>query len=165
MKEATDVSEPKLISPLLDGFMMGDPISDRHGVRCCPAMQKDSDNKYIVKIISVPASQVKLDALLLAGAFSDTEGAKAYFKDLAEDIVDEAVLLQRLSRLEGFIPYDNWQVVPMEDGETGYDIYLVGAYRPTLERYCRRNSRRTRARHDHVVVTAYINVFFKLHLL
>ena len=30
-------------------------------------MKADSDDKYIVKIISIPASQVKLDALLLAG--------------------------------------------------------------------------------------------------
>ena len=133
------MSEPKLISPMLDGFMMGDPISSHDGVRCCPAMQVDSDKKYIVKIISVPASQVKLDALLLAGAFSDKDSALAYFKDLSEGVVEEAVLLQRLSRLEGFVPYENWQVVPMEDGETGYDIYLSGPYRPTLERHFRRN--------------------------
>ena len=26
-KEAIDLSEPKLISPLLDGYVMGDPMS------------------------------------------------------------------------------------------------------------------------------------------
>ncbi|MBE6986669.1 MAG: hypothetical protein E7433_04505 [Ruminococcaceae bacterium] len=133
-----DVSEPKLISPLLDGFVMGSPISSHDGVVCCPAMKADSDDKYIVKIISIPASQVKLDALLLAGAFHDRDSALAYFRELADGVVEEAVLLQRLSRLEGFLPYENWQVVPMENGETGYDIYLVGTYRPTLERHLRR---------------------------
>ena len=54
-----DLSEPKLISPLLDNFLMGDPISDHHGVRCCPAIIKDTDNRFIVKIISIPASQVQ----------------------------------------------------------------------------------------------------------
>ncbi len=132
------MSEPKLISPLLDGFVMGDPISSHNGVRCCPAMQTDSDSKYIVKIISVPASQTKLDALLLAGAFSDSASARSYFKDLTDGIVEEAVLLQRLSRLEGFVPYESWQVLPMEDGEVGFDIYLIGTYRPTLERLLRR---------------------------
>jgi len=132
------VSEPKLISPLLDGFVMGSPISSHDGVVCCPAMKADSDDKYIVKIISIPASQVKLDALLLAGAFHDRDSALAYFRELADGVVEEAVLLQRLSRLEGFLPYENWQVVPMENGETGYDIYLVGTYRPTLERHLRR---------------------------
>ena len=42
------MSEPKLISPMLDNFAMGDPISDRDGVRCCPAMENGSDEKYIV---------------------------------------------------------------------------------------------------------------------
>ena len=134
------MSEPKLISPLLDGFVMGDPISSHHGVRCCPAMQTDSNSKYIVKIISVPASQTKLDALLLAGAFSSTDSALSYFQDLADGIVEEAVLLQRLSRLEGFTAYEKWQVVPMEDGEVGFDIYLSGVYRPTLERLLRKDS-------------------------
>lgn len=134
------MSEPKLISPLLDGFVMGDPISDHDGVRCCPAMQTETNDKYIVKIISVPASQTKLDALLLAGAFRDRESASDYFRDLAEGVVEEAVLLQRLSRLEGFIPYKNWQVVPMEDGEIGYDVYLTGNYRATLERHLRHDS-------------------------
>ncbi len=134
------MSEPKLISPLLDGFVMGDPISDHYGVRCCPAMQTETNDKYIVKIISVPASQTKLDALLLAGAFRDRESASDYFRDLAEGVVEEAVILQRLSRLEGFIPYKNWQVVPMEDGEIGYDVYLTGNYRVTLERHLRHES-------------------------
>ncbi len=134
------MSEPKLISPLLDGFVMGDPISDHHGVRCCPAMQTDSGSKYIVKIISVPASQTKLDALLLAGAFRDSASALQYFGELADGIVEEAVLLQRLSRLEGFVAFDKWQVVPMENGETGFDVYLTAAYRKTLERLLRKDS-------------------------
>ncbi len=126
------MSEPQLISPLLDGFIMGDPISNHDGIRCCPAMQMETERKYIVKVISIPASQSKLDALLLAGAFSDKSSALAYFKDLADGVADEAALLQQLSRLEGFVSYEGWQVVPMED-EAGYDIYLLGAYRPTLE--------------------------------
>ena len=32
-KEAIRVSEIKLISPMLDNFVMGDPISDRNGVK------------------------------------------------------------------------------------------------------------------------------------
>ena len=72
------MSEPKLISPMLDNFAMGDPISDRDGVRCCPAMENGSDEKYIVKIISNPASQSKLDAMILSGAYPDIPSAAAY---------------------------------------------------------------------------------------
>lgn len=133
------LSEPQLISPLLDGFVMGDPISDHDGVKCCPAMQLETNNKYIVKIISVPASQAKLDALLLAGAFTDRESALDYFKGLADGVAEEAALLQRLSRFEGYISYEDWQIEPMES-ETGYDVYLLGAYRPTVDGLIKKNS-------------------------
>lgn len=132
------MSEPRLISPLLDGFVMGDPISDHHGVRCCPAMKLDTEQKYIVKIISIPASSLQLDALLLSGAYSSREDALAYFAELAESAKEEAQLLQRLSQLEGFTACSDWQIAPMEDG-TGFDLYLLSPYRFTLERQFRQN--------------------------
>jgi len=134
------LSELKLVSPLLDGFAMGDPISSHDGSYCCPAMKENSDEKYIVKILSVPASQKQLDALLLTGAYKDTAAAAAYFKELAEDTVKEARLLQQLAKLEGFLAYEDWQIVPMEDGDTGYYIYLLGSYKNSLEKYLRRNT-------------------------
>ena len=74
------MSELKLISPLLDNFNMGDPISEHDGVRCCPAMKKGTDERYIVKVISIPASRTKLDPLLLTGAYPSEEAALNYFK-------------------------------------------------------------------------------------
>lgn len=130
------MSEPKLISPLLDGFLMGDPISSHHGVRCCPAMREDTEEKYIVKIISIPASQTQLDALLLTGAYKNKESANVYFHQLAEDLEAEAQTLKNLSQLEGFDAYEGWQVVPMEDG-TGFDVYLLSPYKRSLDKLLR----------------------------
>jgi hypothetical protein len=48
---------------MLDNFIMGGPISDHSGVRCCPAMENETDEKYIVKVISIPASPSQMDAL------------------------------------------------------------------------------------------------------
>ena len=62
------MSEPVLISPLLDGFTMGQPVGEHDGVICCPAIKEDTDNKYIIKIITIPATQTQMDALMLAGA-------------------------------------------------------------------------------------------------
>ena len=118
---------------------MGDPISNHDGVRSCPAVHLETDKKYIIKIISVPASQAKLDALLLAGAFSDRDSAEAYFKELADDVINEAEVLQNLSKHEGFIAFEDLQIVPMQEGETGYDIYLLGQYRNTLADVLRTN--------------------------
>lgn len=127
------MSEPKLISPMLDNYIMGDPISNHHGVRCCPAIQKETEEKYIVKIISIPSSQTQLDALLLTGAYPDEASALNYFKELADGIRSETSVLAQLSNLEGFLPYEDLQIVPMED-QTGYQVYLLSPYKRTLSR-------------------------------
>ncbi len=131
------MSDIKLVSPMLDNFHIGDPISDHNGIRCCPAMKKDSDEKYIVKVISIPASQVQYDALLLTGVCSDRESALAYFNDLVSGIVDEIKTLEKLSSLEGFLPIDDYQIVEMDD-DVGYDIYLLSKYQKTLVKQFRK---------------------------
>ena len=118
---------------------MGPPISIHQGVRCCPAMKQNSDNKYIVKIISIPASQVQLDALLLTGAYKDPGDAMDYFKEQADEITEEAAFLLNLSRLEGFLGFEGCQIVPMEDNQLGYHVYLLGSFKRSLDRHMRRN--------------------------
>lgn len=132
------MSEPKCIAPLLENFIMGEAISDHAGVRSFPAMENDTQRKCIVKILSFPASQVQLDALLLTGICTDKEGAKAYFEEQAQSAVAEAELLQKLAGLEGFVGYEGWQIEPMEE-LIGYDLYMLSSYRPTLERHIARN--------------------------
>lgn len=134
------MSEPKLISPLLDGFSMGAALSEHNGVRCYPALKENSEKKYIVKIISIPASQSQVDALLLTGAFREPAAALEYFRELSETVEKEAACLKNLSRLEGFLDFEGCQVVPMENGNLGYEIYLLSSYRQALERYMRRNT-------------------------
>ena len=132
------MSEPKLISPLLDGFAIGAPMSSRSGVCCCPAIKENTDKKYIVKIISIPASQVQLDALLLTKAYKDPADALEYFKSQADSILEEAAFLEQLSKLEGFLPFEGWQIVPMKKNELGYDVYLLSPYRRSLEKHMHR---------------------------
>lgn len=131
------MSEPNLISPLLDNFIVGEPFSIRNGVRSCPAMDKETEDKYIVKIISTPASPSQMEAMLLSGAFSDAESALRYFKELADGIVAEVSILEKLSRLEGFLPITGVQTIDTEDN-TGYETYLLSPYRRTLERHTRK---------------------------
>lgn len=138
LKEAFHLSEPKLISPLLDGFAVGAPISSRQGTICCPAMKRGSNDKYIVKIISLPASGKQLDALLLSGACSDSNEAAAYFKDQAGSICEEAETLRTLSAGSGFTSFENWQVAANEENQPGFRVYLLSSYKQTLDRQLRR---------------------------
>lgn len=133
------MSDPKLISPLLDGFALGNPISSHDGVRCCPAIKENSDKKYIVKIITIPATQAQMDALLIAGAYKDPADAMAYYSVIGEEVMKEAELLTTLSKLDGFLPYEGWQMEPITKRRLGYEVYLVGSYKRSLEKYVRRN--------------------------
>lgn len=131
------MSEIKRISPILDNFDIGDSISEHNGVSCYPAMRKNTDDKYIIKTVSIPASQTKLDALLLTGAFADATAALSYFKELADQTVEELELLQRLSQHESFLSYESWQVSTMDD-RIGFDIYMLGSYKKSLRKHLQR---------------------------
>lgn len=125
------MQEPNPISPMLDNFAMGGSISDHDGVACFPAMENGTDGKFIVKVVSLPASPEKLDALLISGAYSSKDAALAYFKELADGIVKEAETISSLSKMEGYLPFRDYQCIPREDG-TGYEVHLLSAYRRTL---------------------------------
>ena len=133
------MSEPTLISPLLDGFTMGQPISEHDGVSCCPAIKEDTEKKYIVKIITIPATQTQMDALMLAGAYKDPADAMEYYRMLGEDVQKEAEQLKQLSEQEGFLSYESWQMAPITRKRLGYQVYLVGSYKRSLEKHLRRS--------------------------
>lgn len=128
------MSEIKLISPILDNYCIGDPISDKNGVRSCPAMKENEDDRYILKVVSIPASQTKLEALLLAGAYPSADAANAYFLEQAQAVIAELEVLNSFTEQEGFFPVRQWQLQPMDEGETGYDVYILTDYRRTLKR-------------------------------
>lgn len=133
------MSDLKFISPILDNLLVNDsePISDHHGIKCYAALNPETNAKYILKVISIPASRSQLDAFLLSGAYSDEASALVYFQEQTEDIIKESDVLQKLAQLEGFLPYEKVQVVPM-DNEVGFQVYLLSAYQKTLERFLRK---------------------------
>ena len=130
------MSSPKLHLPILKGYLLGEAISSHDGVCCYPAIKRGTDEKYILKIISIPDHPDRLEALLLTGAVASKKAALAYFMDLAKDTLGQADILHELSHQEGFVPYLDSQIDPMET-ETGYDVYLLGTYKRSLERILR----------------------------
>ena len=124
--------ELKHISPLLDGFITGQAISSHDGVCCYPAIREETAEKYIVKVISIPASFVQTEALLLTGAFGDSAAVHKYYGELADGTVREANVLSELSQLEGFLGYEQVQVAEKDEGD-GFEIYLLSPYRQSME--------------------------------
>lgn len=117
---------------MLSGLIVGDAISSHDGVHCFPAIRRGTEEKYILKIISIPASSSKLEALLLAGAVPNKEAARVYFKDLAKDVLRQADFLRDMSQQEGFVAYLDSHMVPTDD-KTGYEVYLLSTYKQSLE--------------------------------
>ena len=132
--------EQAAVSPLLDGFTVGTPVNDHYGVCCYPAVKEDSQRRYILKVISIPASQTQLDALLITGAYGNTAEAADYFRQLSDNLLSEVQLLQQLSRLNGFVPFEGSQVEPMQKNRIGYQVYLLSGFRLSLERYMHRHT-------------------------
>lgn len=127
------MSSPKLNVLMLREFLLGDQISSHDGITCYPAIKRGTDEKYILKVLSIPASQSKVEALLLAGAMTGKEAALAYFHRLARDLEAQTEILRNLSQQEGFAPYLDCCITPME-GDVGYHVYLLGTYKRSLER-------------------------------
>jgi len=133
------MAEPKMISPMLDNFIMGGAMSEHHGIKCYPAIENETGNKYIVKVISVPATPAQLDALILTGAYPDRASALAYFSEIAKATLSEIDTLEKLTELEGFTAYESCQMVPMETAD-GFEIYLLGPYKRSLAKHFQRHS-------------------------
>ena len=121
---------------MLEGFTLGQAISDRSGVVCFSAMRGDSDKRYIVKKITLPASQVQVEALLGAGIYQDAQAVDTYYRELACAVREEVRILDQLAGQRGFVPYQGCQIEPLEDG-IGYEVQLLSRYRTSLERHIR----------------------------
>lgn len=126
------MTSPNLDLPMLYGYALGDMLSCHDGVRCYRATRRDTEQEYILKVISIPASSSKLDALLLTGALPDKKAARAYFKQLAKDLLQQAELLKELSRQEGFVSFLDCDMCPMEDG-VGFYVCLLGTRKEALD--------------------------------
>lgn len=127
------MSETAAPSSMLDGLIVGQPISEHNGVTCCPAIRESDGKQFFVKTLSIPASPVQASALLLSGAYETPDQVKEYFRTLADAIDQEAQLHCDL-QTRGFLPYTTWEVTEAEAG-IGFEICLL---QPCRESICQR---------------------------
>lgn len=124
---------PRSVSPILDGYTLSAPTSAHDAAVCAPATENLGGAPYVVKVIGVPASGVRIDALLMAGAFPDRDSVNDYYKEQAREIRNEAKRLRNLATLGYFADFDSVQVVPAEQ-ENGYEVYLLAPRRTSVRR-------------------------------
>lgn len=114
----------------MEGLIAGQCFTEHHGVHCYPAIRRETGEKYIIKVITIPATATQVDAMLLAGAFSSREEAKPYFQTLAQEVIAETRTLNSLSLLEGFVGCEQ---VCCEETEDGYQVFILSPYRESAE--------------------------------
>ena len=118
------MSELKLISPLLDNMSLIEEIPGHNGCTCYSLRHVDSGERFVVKHISIPASDRQVHALLLSGAYPDEAAIHAYYGTVAEDIKAELEAGRRLADSGYFAGARAYQVEPKESG-VGYDVYIL----------------------------------------
>ena len=126
------------VSPLLDAMEVGECFSRHDGVSCYRILHPESGREFVLKHISVPAGEEQVEALLLAGAYSSTEEADAYYRKEAEALVHEAENRKKLLDCPYILPFLGVQMEKKEG--VGYDVYAVLPKRNSLESYLSENA-------------------------
>ncbi len=132
------MSELNLISPLLDGMEVLECICEHGGTACYLLSQAETEERFVLKRISIPASETKTQALLLTGAVKDEASAQAYYEEVANDIRREVIKLQSLSGHSSVASWSGYQVEPREG--IGFDVYLLMPYRSSLRSFLEKNA-------------------------
>lgn len=133
------MSEPQMVSPLLDGMTLDCVLSSHGGVTVSRVIHTATGTRCIVKQISIPESETNTQALLLTGAVSDREEATAYYATVVDQYRTELRAFRALAASPYFLSYARFQVVPKE-GQPGFDLYLLAPCRTSLGAFLSENA-------------------------
>lgn len=118
------MSELRFVSPLMDGMSVEKEAAEHNGRATYTLRHKSSGELFILKRISVPASDSLVRALILSGAYSDEASVHEYYGGVVEDIKAELEAGKTLAASGCFAAALSYQVEPKENG-IGYDVYIL----------------------------------------
>ena len=126
------------VSPLLDAMEVGECFASHDGASCYRILHPESGREFVLKHISVPAGEEKVEALLLSGAYASQAEADAYYRKEAEGLVKEAEARKKLLDCPYILPFLGVQME--KKAGVGYDVYAVLPKRNSLETYLNENA-------------------------
>ncbi len=118
------MSELRFISPLMDGMSVEKELSEHNGRGSYVLRHKSGGDRFILKRISVPASDSLVRALILSGAYADEAAIHEYYGGVVESIKEELEVGKTLAASGCFAAALSYQVEPKESG-VGYDLYIL----------------------------------------
>ncbi len=133
------MAEFKQISPLLDHMTVLSSLGSHDGSTCYLVKHDSLEKTFVLKLISIPQSEEKTTALLLAGAFADEAAANEYYAHLAEDLKQELDTIIKLGDSPNIAPVLGYQVEPKES-RIGYDVYILTEHWQSLASFAADNA-------------------------
>ena len=120
------MSELKLVSPLLDQMSVEEEIAGHNGCTCYALRHVQSGERFVVKRISVPASDLQVRALILSGAYPDDAAVHAYYGTVLPRTSEMSSTPGMTSGRERLFcrRASAYQIEPKESG-IGYDVYIL----------------------------------------
>ena len=118
------MSELKIISPLLDGLTVEKELGGHNGQVCYALRQQAGSERFVLKILSLPSSESKVQALLLSGAYPDEAAVHSYYSGVAEDLRRELEAGKQLAESGRFCGAVGYQIEPRDSG-VGFDVYIL----------------------------------------
>lgn len=118
------MSDLKMISPLLDSMTVENETTGHNGRTCYTVRNVATNERFILKRMSVPESEKQVSALILSGAYPDEAAVNDYYSKVVEDIKAELSVGKKLAASGSFSGAINYQVEKKESG-VGYDIYIL----------------------------------------
>lgn len=119
------MSEFRMVSPLLDHMSVVKTETDSAGHEHIILKRENTDERFVLRVLSVPESQSKAQALILSGAYADEEAVQAYYGRVVDEIRSELEQEKKLAEGGHFVALDGYQVEKKQNGEIGYDIYIL----------------------------------------
>lgn len=116
--------ELKMISPLLDQMQVEKEFSGHNGRISYAMRHTGTKERFILKVLSVPASDSQVRALILSGAYPNEAAVHVYYGRVVSDIRSELSAGKKLAASGCFVGSVDYQILPKESG-VGYDIYIL----------------------------------------
>ena len=126
------MSDLKMVSPLLDGMQVEKESAEHNGRKSYILRRDSSDDRFVLKILSIPAADSQVRAMILSGAYADEAAVHEYYGKVVDDIKAELNAGKKLAESGNFAGALDYQVETKESG-VGYDVFILRPFHIPLD--------------------------------
>lgn len=126
------MSDLKMISPLLDGLQVEKETAAHKGRKSYILRRDSSEERFILKVLSIPAADSQVRAMILSGAYADEAALHAYYGKVIDEVKQELNAGRKLAESGCFAGALDYQIETKESG-VGYDVYILRPFHIPLD--------------------------------